>query len=56
MKEDSLMTRYDDDAVHNEVNWGSIHRHDKIYVIDFMGRKYGMLADICNIDHLCYGQ
>ena len=37
-----------------EVNWGNVHRHGKIYVIDFMSRMYSMLTGICNIYHLCY--
>ena len=44
-----IYTLYQVGAVHNEVNWGNIHRHGNIYVIDFMSRMYIILADICNI-------
>ena len=40
-------------AVHNEVN---VHRHGKLYLIDFMSRKCRILTDICNLYHLCYDQ
>ena len=43
-------------AVYNEVNGGNVHRYDKIYAINFMSRKYSMLANICSIYHICYGQ
>ena len=33
-------------AVHNE---REVHRHGKIYVIDFMSIMHSMLADICNM-------
>ena len=35
--------------------WGTFAEMEK-YTIDFIGRKYSMLTNICNIYHICNGQ